>query len=435
MADFGVDAVGEIDGVGACRQIDDVAPGSEYEDFVGEDVEPDGLHEFPRVAEVLLPFEQLPQPGQLLLVILVGAFAAFLVAPVGGDAVFGDAVHFPGPDLDFQRLAGGADDGGVQRLVEVGLGHGDEVLEPVRQRLPQGMDDAEGAVAVLDVVDDNPDRRQVVDFAEVFVVFLHLFEDAVEILGPPLDFGLDAHRFQALAQQDDGLADHFLALGPLLLDLVDELVIVVRFQKTEGQVLEFPFDAENTQPVSQGGEYLQGLPRRFPLLFGGHELKGPHVVQAVGEFYQHHADVLGHGQEHLAVIFQLLFFLGFVFDAAQFGDAVDQHGHFLAELLFQFLGGYRRVLHHVVKEGGADGNGVQLEVGEDLGDTQGMRDILCPGNPLLPLVSSLSEAIRLFDRCCRFFRQICLDLADQIPDTDRRFAAQKYTSSPTSRLL
>ena len=44
-----------------------------------------------------------------------------LVAPVGGDAVLGTAMHLVRAHLDFDRLPVQPDDGGVQRLVQVEL--------------------------------------------------------------------------------------------------------------------------------------------------------------------------------------------------------------------------------------------------------------------------------------------------------------------------
>jgi hypothetical protein len=39
-------------------------------------------------------------------------------------------------------------------------------------------------------------------------------------------------------------------------------------------------------------------------------LERPHVVQAVRELDQDHADVLGHGEDHLAEVLGLLFLRG-----------------------------------------------------------------------------------------------------------------------------
>ena len=70
---------------------------------------------------------------------------------MGGDPVLGQVVHFPGPDLDLQALLVLGDDGRVEGLVEVGLGHGDEIAEAVGDGRPFLVDDAQRGVAVLDV--------------------------------------------------------------------------------------------------------------------------------------------------------------------------------------------------------------------------------------------------------------------------------------------
>ena len=111
--------------------------GREHEDLVLEDVELDALDELGRVADTSrCQSMQLAQPGELGVVLAVG-LRAFLVAPVGGDAHLGDLVHLVGADLDLERLAVERDHRGVQRLVEVVLGHGDVVVELARDRAPQ----------------------------------------------------------------------------------------------------------------------------------------------------------------------------------------------------------------------------------------------------------------------------------------------------------
>ena len=121
--------------------------GREDEDLVAEQVFLHRAQELLRVLHVLLPLEQLAQPGEALRVGAGDALAA-LVAPVRGDARLGDAVHLVGADLHLHALAVRADHGGVQRLVHVGLGQRDVVLEAPGHRLPVGVHDAERLVAL-----------------------------------------------------------------------------------------------------------------------------------------------------------------------------------------------------------------------------------------------------------------------------------------------
>ena len=102
VADVGVDAVGEVDGRRVDGQVFHFALRRVDEDLVLEEIGLDELDEVVGGGHVALPFEELSQPGHALLEAIV-ALAAFLVAPVRGDAVLGEAVHLVGADLHFQR--------------------------------------------------------------------------------------------------------------------------------------------------------------------------------------------------------------------------------------------------------------------------------------------------------------------------------------------
>lgn len=47
-----------------------------------------------------------------------------------------------------------------------------------------------------------------------------------------------------------------------------------------------------------------------------HKFHRPHIMQPVGQFYHNYADILGHRQKHLTVVFDLLLFLGNILDLA-----------------------------------------------------------------------------------------------------------------------
>ena len=149
-----------------------------------------------------MPIEKLTHPrhivdlGRRVRVRNTVAALGFFVAPVRGDAVFGGAVHLAGADLNFQRLALGPDDRGVQGLVHPEPGLGDVILEPARHRLPQGVHDAHGGVAVPDLVALDPHPDQVVDIVEVAALDDHLLINRPVVLRSALDRGSDLHTAQ-----------------------------------------------------------------------------------------------------------------------------------------------------------------------------------------------------------------------------------------------
>ena len=102
--------------------------------------------EGPGVLDLLLPLEELaqpPHPG----VLLAGGPFVLLVAPVRRDPLLRDEVHVPRADLDFDGYAVHSHQHRVQRLVAIGLGNGDVVLELAGHRRVEVVDGAQHPVA------------------------------------------------------------------------------------------------------------------------------------------------------------------------------------------------------------------------------------------------------------------------------------------------
>ena len=101
---------------------------------------------------------------------------ALLVKPVAGNAVLRNVVHLARADLDFKRLSF-AENGCVQGLVAVGLGHGDVILKAAVKRLPQRVRKSHERVAFGNGVAQNAQREKVKQFAGLLVALSHLLVD------------------------------------------------------------------------------------------------------------------------------------------------------------------------------------------------------------------------------------------------------------------
>ena len=306
VADVGVDLVREVQRRGADGERLDLALGREDEDLVLDQLAAQLVGELRRVLRVGLPVQQRLQPLELLVGRVQPAGGrVLLVAPVRGDAVLGGVVHLAGADLDLQRAPLGPDHRRVERLVHVELRHRHHVLEAAGERLPERVDDADGAVAVLDGVDDDAHRREVVDLVELAALAGHLRVDRVEVLGAAGDLGVDAERLELLGEVAAGLGDVALALLALLVDQALDLLVLARVQGGEREVLELPLDRVDAEAVRERRVDLEGLLGLLDLLLLGHRAERAHVVQAVGELDQDDPDVRGHRDHHLAVVLGL----------------------------------------------------------------------------------------------------------------------------------
>ena len=191
VADIGMHRVGEIHRRGAARQRHDPALGREDIDLVGEQIDLDVFQKLGSIAAFVLDFQQALQPLVGFLLHVVDAGVAALVKPVRGHAGFGDLVHVLAADLDLDRRAEGAEQGGMQGLVAVGLGNGDVVLELARESACTGMQRAQREVAGGHIPDHDAEAVDVEHLGKGQVFFLHFRVDAVEMFFASGDGGLD----------------------------------------------------------------------------------------------------------------------------------------------------------------------------------------------------------------------------------------------------
>ncbi len=316
-----------------------------------------------------------------------------LVAPVGGDPLLGEEVHLEGADLHLEGLPALVHHRRVQRLVEVRLGHRDVVLEAPGDGAPAAVHDAERRVGVLEARGDDAEGEVVVELRDVDALAAQLLVDRVVALDAEADLGLDAVLAQGLGQLVADALGGLLAELQLLGDLAVQLGELVRVEVVEGEVLEVPLDPRHPQAVGDGGVDLERLARDPPPRLGRQVVERLHVVQAVGELDDDHPDVLGRGQDHLAEGLGLRLVVPHVGVAADLGHPVDQLGELGPEGRLQHLAGGERVLQDVVEEPDGDADLVELEVGEEKGDLQGVGQVGLAGLPQLVLVHLRREVV------------------------------------------
>src|SRR5919112_9927 len=262
VADLGVYVVGEVYGRRRARKADHITLGCKDEDLIGDELALQRLHKVAGVGRLLLPLHHALEPGQAVH-LTVGK--AMLVHPVGRDAVLGRGIHLGGPNLYLQQLPLVGHYGRVKRLVHVELGHRDVILEATRDRLPDGVYDAKGTVAVAHAIDDDPESGEVVDLVELFVAPHHLVVDGVEVLDPTVNLGLYTRLPQVPKELGRRPVYERLPVPAPGGDQALYLLVAPRVQRGEREVLELPLYRVDPQPVGEGGVDLQRL-RRLPQL-------------------------------------------------------------------------------------------------------------------------------------------------------------------------
>ena len=237
------------------------------------------------------------------------------------------------------------------------------------------MDHAERAVAGFDVVHHHPETENIGQLLEADRLALHLGPDRERPLAPAGD-----SRGQAVLLQ---------VLGELAFDFADQVAVALlqRIQPLHHHRIGFRVEHAERQFLQLFTHFLHAhAPRQRRIdverLLGDpvarcrrHEFQRAHVVQAVGELDQEHADVVGDRQQQLAQVLGLLGFARHQFQPLQLGQALHQRADLGPEDVVDLGAGRLGILDGVVQQRRDDGGVVELEIGEDRGDLERMRKI------------------------------------------------------------
>jgi len=92
-------------------------------------------------------------------------------------------VHVPGTYLYLEKPAVIRKHGRMQTLVAVGFRHGDVILEPSVQRLPEAVRDSKNRITIGGGFAQDPYSRKIVQFLGCLGSLPHFFIDGIEMLG------------------------------------------------------------------------------------------------------------------------------------------------------------------------------------------------------------------------------------------------------------
>ncbi len=306
----------------------------------------------------------------------------------------------------------------MQRLVAVGFGDRDVVLETPRYRLVEVVHHAQGAVAGIHVVDDDADGEDVEHFLERVVLVAHLAVDAVQPLLASGDAPDDACGLHARADRLLDIAHGLAAVAAGTVHRAFQYGRAPRVLGGKAEGLQFAAHGVHAQALRDGGVDLEGFLGDAAALVRAHHAQGAHVVQAVGQLDQDHPDIAGDRQHHLAEVLRLRLGLGLELQVGELGDAVHQLRDLLAELGVDAVLAGGGVLHHVMQDGGADRLVVHPHLGHGAGHGQGVIDVGFAGLAGLAFVGFRAQEVGAINLLDLFRLEIGLELGTQIADQE-----------------
>ena len=145
--------------------------------------------------------------------------------------------------------------------------------------------------------------------------------------------------------------------------------------------------------MSQRSIDIECLAGNLVALVRSHRPKGAHVVQAVGHLYEHHADVLAHGEQQLAEILGLQRRLVAEYAPGDFCKPLHELRYLCSEMLPDVVHGVFGVLHHIVQQCRAYACGAETYfLAGDFRHRYGVHDIRLAGAPADAFVCLAGES-------------------------------------------
>ena len=230
---------------------------------------------------------------------------------------------------------------------------------------------------------------------------------------PSMRAGMPSRRSSASTVLADFLQEFLVGMAPRF-DGAHDFLVRVGLQVLERQVFQLAAHFAHPQAVRDGRVDFDGLAGDALAPLGAQIAQRAHVVHAVGQLDHDDADILHHGQQHLAEALGLAVFGRVEIELGQLGDAVHAARHFVAEFLAHLLDGDAGVFHHVVQQAGLHGHHVHAHVGQDVRHHERMHHVRLAGIAALPLVVFEGEAEGLFERRQVVFGTVLADLGHQL---------------------
>jgi hypothetical protein len=197
------------------------------------------------------------------------------------------------------------------------------------------VDNAESGVATALRIGDDANGEEVVDLVEAALLANDFAVQGVQSLDAGFEFRRNAIFDELGANGVLHIFEEFLVNGSFVCDFLLQGEVRVGLEIAEGEILKFSLDDGHAETVSDGGVNVHGFAGDAQLLGGLEKLESAHIVDAIGKLDEDHADVVDHGEKHLADVFRLASLRSHDVETTDLGDALDEAGDFVAEALLE----------------------------------------------------------------------------------------------------
>ncbi len=170
--------------------------------------------------------------------------------------------------------------------------------------------------------------------------------------------------------------EEFLVDRGFFRDFLLQRKIGFGLEEAEREILEFSLDDGHAEPVGNRERKCPWFREQMRTCLAGSRNSSVRILWTrSASLIEDDADVMHHGQKHLADVFRLARFRRHDVETADFCNAFDQSRDFFTKSFFKARKREFGVLDDVMKQRGGQGGSVKTHIGKDVGDFQQMSDV------------------------------------------------------------
>src|SRR5262249_55468130 len=161
-------------------------------------------------------------------------------------------MHFFSSNLNFKLEGFVCNDACMQRLVEVRFGQRNKIFKSSGDRPPQLVNDPQNSVTTFNVVSNDSERDEVVNFIHVHALSSHFVVDAVNSFDSVLNIGSESVFFELFLQDVLRFFNEIFYILFLGFYALLKIAVAFRVEMLQCKVLQLASDLRHSETMRNG---------------------------------------------------------------------------------------------------------------------------------------------------------------------------------------
>ncbi len=193
------------------------------------------------------------------------------------------------------------------------------------------MDNPQNIITSDFIRNQYPKCNNIVNLFKGDIAADHFTVDTVDMFKPSGHLPINTMMFQVTLHKLYNFIDKVATFKLFMSNFILKFTIDSRLQIAQRIILKLLFNPGDPETIGKGRIDIQSLLGNRLLALGLLKVEGPHIVDAVNQFYHQNPYILDHRKDHFAIILGLMLAGALKFYFADFSQALDESGNLITK--------------------------------------------------------------------------------------------------------